>query len=59
MLDVNQGWDVPTAIRASNLLYDLDITWLEEPLHWYDDVAPLKQLKMNTRIPLASPASTN
>jgi L-alanine-DL-glutamate epimerase-like enolase superfamily enzyme len=54
MLDVNQGWDVPTAIRASNKMYDLDITWLEEPLHWYDDVEPLKQLKANTRIPLAS-----
>jgi L-alanine-DL-glutamate epimerase-like enolase superfamily enzyme len=54
MLDVNQGWDVPTAIRASNKMYDLDIRWLEEPLHWYDDVEPLKQLKQNTRIPLAS-----
>ena len=54
MLDANQGWDLPTAIRASNKMYDLDITWLEEPLHWYDDVAPLKQLKLNTRIPLAS-----
>jgi L-alanine-DL-glutamate epimerase-like enolase superfamily enzyme len=54
MLDVNQGWDVDTAIRASNKMYDLDITWLEEPLHWYDDVEPLKRLKQNTRIPLAS-----
>lgn len=54
MLDANQGWDVPTAIRASNKMYDLDITWLEEPLHWYDDVEPLKQVKINTRIPLAS-----
>ena len=54
MLDVNQGWDLQTAIRASNMLYDLDITWLEEPLHWYDDVEPLKQLKMNTKIPLDS-----
>jgi len=54
MLDANQGWDVPTAIRASNKMYDLDITWLEEPLHWYDDVEPLKQVKLNTRIPLAS-----
>lgn len=54
MLDVNQGWDLPTAIRASNKMYDLDITWLEEPLRWYDDVEPLKQLKLNTRIPLAS-----
>jgi D-arabinonate dehydratase len=35
-------------------MYDLDIVWLEEPLHWYDDVEPLKQVKLNTRIPLAS-----
>ena len=54
MLDANQGWDVTTAIQASNKMYDLDITWLEEPLHWYDDVEPLKRLKLNTRIPLAS-----
>jgi L-alanine-DL-glutamate epimerase-like enolase superfamily enzyme len=54
MLDANRGWDVAAAIQASNQLYDLDITWLEEPLHWYDDVDALKRLKMNTRIPLAS-----
>src|SRR5579864_416494 len=54
MLDANNGWDVETTIRASNKMYDLDITWLEEPLHWYDDVEPLKQVKLNTRIPLAS-----
>lgn len=54
MLDVNNGWDVATAIRASNKLYDLDITWLEEPLQWYDDTEALKRVKMNTRIPLAS-----
>src|SRR5207245_1617948 len=27
MLDANQGWDVSTAIQASNKMYDLDITW--------------------------------
>src|SRR2546426_1887912 len=54
MLDANQGWDVATAIQASNKLYDLNITWLEEPLHWYDDLEPLKRLKESTRIPLAS-----
>ncbi|HYM09922.1 MAG TPA: enolase C-terminal domain-like protein, partial [Bryobacterales bacterium] len=32
----------------------LDITWLEEPLHWYDDVEALKLLKASTRIPIAS-----
>jgi len=35
-------------------MYDLDITWLEEPLHWYDDVEPLKRLKESTHILLAS-----
>ena len=54
MLDANKGWDISTAIRASNMLYELDITWLEEPLHWYDAIDALKRLKMNTRIPLAS-----
>jgi L-alanine-DL-glutamate epimerase-like enolase superfamily enzyme len=54
MLDANNGWDVETTIRASNRMYDLDITWLEEPLHWYDDFEPFKQIKLNTRIPLAS-----
>jgi L-alanine-DL-glutamate epimerase-like enolase superfamily enzyme len=54
MLDVNQGWDVATTIQGSNRMYDLDITWLEEPLHWYDNVEALKRVKMNTRIPLAS-----
>jgi L-alanine-DL-glutamate epimerase-like enolase superfamily enzyme len=54
MLDANKGWDLATTIQASNKLYDLDITWLEEPLHWYDDVEPLKRVKLNTRIPLAS-----
>jgi L-alanine-DL-glutamate epimerase-like enolase superfamily enzyme len=54
MLDANNGWDVETTIRASNKMYDLDITWLEEPLRWYDDVEALKQVKLNTRIPLAS-----
>jgi D-galactarolactone cycloisomerase len=29
MLDANNGWDVETTIRASNKMYDLDITWLE------------------------------
>lgn len=54
MLDANKGWDVDQTIRASNMLYDLDITWLEEPLHWYDPIEALKRVKMNTRIPLAS-----
>ena len=54
MLDANQGWDVDTAIRAANRMEELGITWLEEPLHWYDDVEALRRVKLNARIPLAS-----
>ncbi len=54
MLDANNGWDLATTIQASNKMYGLDITWLEEPLHWYDDVEALKRVKINTRIQLAS-----
>lgn len=54
MLDVNKGWDLATTIQACNKLQELDITWLEEPLHWYDDVEALRKLKLNIRIPLAS-----
>lgn len=54
MLDANKGWDVPTTIEASNKLHELNITWLEEPLHWYDDIQSLIRVKKNTRIPLAS-----
>lgn len=54
MLDANKGWDVRTTIEASNKLYEFGITWLEEPLHWYDDVQALIRVKKDTRIPLAS-----
>jgi L-alanine-DL-glutamate epimerase-like enolase superfamily enzyme len=29
----------------------LDVIWLEEPLHSYDDVEALRKLKLNIRIP--------
>lgn len=32
MLDANQAWDLPTAVRQSRRLADLDLMWLEEPL---------------------------
>jgi L-alanine-DL-glutamate epimerase-like enolase superfamily enzyme len=54
MLDVNGGWDLRTAIEASHKMAPLGILWLEEPLHWYDDVSFLAQLKKDCPIPLAS-----
>ena len=54
MLDVNEGYDVPTAIRAARLMEPLNIRWLEEPVHWYDRVEGLGQVAASTSIPIAS-----
>ncbi|MCH7606347.1 MAG: mandelate racemase/muconate lactonizing enzyme family protein [Chloroflexi bacterium] len=54
MLDVNEGYDVATAIRAARLLEPYDIRWLEEPVHWYDRVTGLGQVAAATSIPIAS-----
>lgn len=32
MVDVNQAWDVPTAVRFANAVADADLYWLEEPV---------------------------
>jgi len=54
MLDVNEGYDVPTAIRVARLMEPLNIRWLEEPVHWYDRVEGLGQVAASTSIPIAS-----
>ena len=54
MLDVNEGWDVPTALRAVRALEPLRIRWLEEPVHWYDHIEGLGQVARSRTIPIAS-----
>ena len=54
MLDVNEGYDVPTSIKAALLMEPLGIRWLEEPVHWYDRVEGLGQVAAATTIPIAS-----
>ncbi len=36
MVDVNQAWDVPTAIKAGRALEDCELSWLEEPVDAHD-----------------------
>jgi L-alanine-DL-glutamate epimerase-like enolase superfamily enzyme len=36
MVDANQQWDRPTAMRVSRALEEFDLTWIEEPLDAYD-----------------------
>jgi L-alanine-DL-glutamate epimerase-like enolase superfamily enzyme len=52
MLDVNQGWDLTTAVTWAPRLEELDIRWLEEPLD-PDDVQGHARLAASTSIPIA------
>jgi L-alanine-DL-glutamate epimerase-like enolase superfamily enzyme len=36
MVDANQQWDRPTAMRMGQALEEFDLVWLEEPLDAYD-----------------------
>ncbi len=38
MVDANQQWDRPTAMRVSRALEEFDLVWIEEPLDAYDAV---------------------
>ena len=54
MVDVNRGWDLPTAIEGARLMEPLNLRWLEEPVRWADDRRELKLLAQQTRIPLSA-----
>ncbi len=52
MVDVNQRWDLVTARRMSAALADLDVVWIEEPLH-PDDIAGHAALARYSKVPVA------
>lgn len=50
--DVNQRWDLATAMTMLPYLEEVEMAWLEEPLH-PDDVEGHRKLQAATRIPIA------
>jgi L-alanine-DL-glutamate epimerase-like enolase superfamily enzyme len=52
MVDANQKWDLMQACHAAQLLQDLNLSWLEEPLH-PDDIRSHGILSQRTSIPIA------
>ena len=54
MVDANQGWSLPDALRAADLLAEHDIFWFEDPMPWYDERQTLRRLKAATKIPIAA-----
>lgn len=51
-VDANRGWNVQDAIKFAHLIEDLDISWFEEPCHWYDDAFMMAQVRKQTHIPI-------
>jgi L-alanine-DL-glutamate epimerase-like enolase superfamily enzyme len=54
MLDANQGWTLPTAVRAARLCEPHGIFWLEDPMPWFDERHTLARLKAEVDIPIAA-----
>lgn len=52
MVDANQGWTLPEAVRRIRSLERFDLVWVEEPL-LVDDVAAHEQLAHAVRAPIA------
>ncbi len=53
-VDANRGWTAEEAIQFARLVEPLDISWFEEPCHWYDDAALMARVRANTRIPITA-----
>ncbi|OSQ36012.1 mandelate racemase/muconate lactonizing enzyme family protein [Thalassospira mesophila] len=51
-VDANRGWPVSEAIRFARLIEKYNISWFEEPCHWYDDARAMAQVRRSTMIPI-------
>lgn len=53
MIDANQRWDLPTAVRAMKALEPFDLHWIEEPFR-ADDTAAYAAFRQRTNVPIAA-----
>ena len=51
MLDMNAAYDLPECIAFARAVAPYDITWLEEPLHWY--LQPVDFVRLAAASPIA------
>ncbi|UTT68970.1 mandelate racemase/muconate lactonizing enzyme family protein [Arthrobacter sp. DNA4] len=52
MIDANQRWDLPTTLRALEVLAGYGLDWLEEPLR-ADDLWAYRRLRKHSPVPIA------
>ena len=53
MLDMNACYDLNECIRFAKAVEPFNLTWLEEPLHWYLQPSDFAKLAEGTSVPLA------
>ncbi len=53
MVDANQGYDRAQAVEFGRLVADLDIRWFEEPCRWMNDRRWMRDVRLQTGIPVA------
>lgn len=54
MVDANQGYDRATAVEFGRRVSELDIRWFEEPCRWTNDRLWMRDVRMQTGIPVAA-----
>jgi D-galactarolactone cycloisomerase len=52
--DANQAWTPEQAIDFCRLVGSCHIRWLEEPCHWYDDLAGMRRVRERTGVPVTA-----
>ncbi len=54
MADANQAWTLAEAVQFAELVDDLDVRWLEEPVGWANDRLDLAALRTKVPIPITA-----
>ena len=52
--DANQAWTPAEAIQFGRLVEDLSLSWLEEPVQWYDQIEGNRRVRQAIRIPVSA-----
>ncbi len=52
--DANQAWTPEQAIEFCRLVEPYHIRWLEEPCHWYDDLAGMRRVRERSGVPVTA-----
>jgi L-alanine-DL-glutamate epimerase-like enolase superfamily enzyme len=52
--DANQAWTPEEAIEFGHLVSNLNLSWLEEPVRWYDQLQGLRRVRLATGIPISA-----